>query len=302
MNIVTLTLNPATDVHCTGAHFAAGKENFAEITLRQSGGKGVNISRALTENGVENTAFLLLGEENGGEFQKGLDGALCRVAALSVPGRIRENITVHTPEGETRLSFPGFSVQPDILPRIEKELEQADVLTLTGSLPAGMTAEDWKPILRRATERGVKTVIDSRSFSLADLREIKPWLIKPNRQEISGYLGREVETFEEVIPEAKRLHEDGIENVMVSLGESGALLVCGEGVFLAQPPQVAVCSTIGAGDSSIAGFLTGSTAADRLCRAVAFGTAACLTEGTLPPRRDDVAEILKKVTVSRLSL
>ncbi|MBQ5819722.1 MAG: 1-phosphofructokinase family hexose kinase, partial [Clostridia bacterium] len=132
-----------------------------------------------------------------------------------------------------------------------------------------------------------------------DLIDMKPWLIKPNQEEISAYLGREIDGFDELFSVAKDLHEQGIENVMISLGAQGALLVCSEGTFVARPPKVDALSTIGAGDSSIAGFVSvaDKPASTRLRTAVAFGTAACLTPGTRPPRPEDVASILDRITV-----
>ena len=110
MKIITLTLNPAFDIHCDGASLVAGKENFAHIRTRSIGGKGVNISRALTSCGMDSLAYVLLGEENCEEFKKALEDEKIRYEAITVPGRIRENITHRSLSVETRLSFPGFFV------------------------------------------------------------------------------------------------------------------------------------------------------------------------------------------------
>ncbi|MBR2354427.1 MAG: 1-phosphofructokinase family hexose kinase [Clostridia bacterium] len=301
MNIVTLTLNPAFDVHCTVPHFAPYHENLARIDANEAGGKGVNISRALTVNGVENLCFVVLGEENGDSFAKRLQTDGMRYRALTVAGRIRENITVHT-EGadETRISFPGFPTDESLLSLVEQELSEeigeSTMVTFTGRVPDGISMEAVKKFLRGLQKKGARIVIDSRSFSLDDLVEMKPWLIKPNQEEISAYLGREIKGFSEVASAARKLHEKGIENVMISLGAKGALLVCREGAWIATPPVVDAKSTIGAGDSSIGGFLAaakdGTPADICLCRAVAYGSAACMTEGTRPPRKEDVASIL----------
>ena len=147
-------------------------------------------------------------------------------------------------------------------------------------------------------------MIDSRSFSLDDLRELRPFLIKPNQEEISEYLCREIDSFDEISEAAMALHSDGIENVMISLGGDGAMLACDEGVFVATPPRIDALSTIGAGDSAIAGFLaaskSGKSAPECLCNAVSFGSAACLTEGTKPPRPKDISDLLPLITLKRL--
>ena len=154
-------------------------------------------------------------------------------------------------------------------------------------------------MLKKLRVMGVKTVIDSRSFSLSDVIECRPFLIKPNRLEISGMLGREVSSLSAVISSAKDIQRAGVENVMVSLGGEGAVLVTPNGAFYAQAPNITPVSTIGAGDSSIAGFLA-ATAQNldcglRLKTAVAYGSAACLTEGTRPPQKEDVENLLKKI-------
>ena len=306
MKIITLTLNPAFDIHCYAENFLPFHENLAEITDRQAGGKGVNISRALCVNGVQNLALVVLGEENADSFRKSLDGDKMTYREIEVKGRIRENITVHTNGAdETRISFSGFDADASLLEKIEENLSDIDLadafLTFTGRVPTGLSIAEVKAFLCRLKERGAKLVIDSRSFSLDDLIEIKPWLIKPNEEEIGEYLGRKISSFSQVSAAACELYKNGIENVMISLGEKGALLVCSDGIFEATPPDIKAVSTIGAGDSSIAGFLAASvrglSCSDRLRTAVAYGTAACLTSGTNPPKPNDIEEILKLVTV-----
>ncbi|MCQ2414367.1 MAG: 1-phosphofructokinase family hexose kinase [Clostridia bacterium] len=308
MKIGTLTLNPAFDLHCEAKDFALYHETLADVTSREIGGKGINISRALKENGVDSTAVLILGADNGAEFETAVKREGLPCFAVTVPGRIRENVTVHSDGKETRISFRGFRAGEETLRAVEDRLSDfgdGDVVTLTGRNPDGLSVETVKAFCRRLQSRGVKIVIDSRSFSLSDIVEVAPWLIKPNEEEISAYLGRQIRDFEEVRSAARSLHEGGIENVMVSLGEKGAYLCCPEGEFRVPAPVVNVLSTIGAGDSSIAGFLAaaaeGKTGPDCLRRAVAFGSAACITPGTKPPRPEDVAALYPLIQSKNIS-
>jgi 1-phosphofructokinase family hexose kinase len=306
MKIITLTLDPAFEMHCHADSLALDHENLVYMDLCQAGGKGVNIYRALVNNGTANLALLVLGQENADSFMRGLDVDGVTYDAITVPGRIRENITIHTGATETRISFPGFRVEPSVLPQVEEKLlalvDDDTVVTMTGRVAEGMAVADVMEMLRKAAAKGAKIVVDSRSFSLADLKELKPWLIKPNQEEISAYLGREISSLEQTLAEAKALHADGIANVMISMGGDGALLVCDEGTFIAVPPKVEVKSTIGAGDSSIAGFAAcpETAAAQRLQWAVAYGTAACMAEGTLPPEPKDVAMVLANIQLKTL--
>ncbi len=309
MKLITLTLNPAFDIHCHTPHFEPFHENLADITERDAGGKGVNISRALCAVDRENLALVVLGEENGENFAACLkkDGLL--LLPITVAGRIRENITLHTDDqDETRISFRGFSAPEGLLDSvydaIEAMLDGECIVTLTGSLPSGMSMSSVKAFLEKLSKKGVRVVIDSRSFGLSDLIEAKPWLIKPNEEEIAVYLGRDPEGIDAIVEAAERLQRGGIDNVMISLGGRGALLVSHEGRFMAEPPKIAALSTIGAGDSSIAGFLhaaaNGENSESCLGSAVSFGTAACMTSGTKPPRAEDIADIRKRVKTKRI--
>lgn len=309
MKIITLTLNPAFDIHCDIPSFAPYHENLAKIISHDAGGKGVNISRALTVNGVENLAFVVLGDENGDSFAKALSDDGMTYSALTVKGRIRENITIHT-EGadETRISFEGFKTDEGLLDKtldvLCRESLSDTYVTFTGRVPSGISMDAVKSFLRALEDKGARIVIDSRSFALDDLVACKPWLIKPNQEEISVYLGRQIESFEDALAGAYELHGKGIENVMISLGSKGALLVCGSGAYVAKPPKIDAVSTIGAGDSSIGGFLAaaveGEGADGMLRRAVSYGTSACMTEGTKPPRKEDVDSVFARVTVEKI--
>ena len=309
MNIITLTLNPAYDIHCGCQKFEAEKENFVDIVSRDAGGKGVNISRALTKNRVENLALVVLGDQNCGDFEQSMKEDSINYLPLMLKGRIRENITIHPETSpETRISFAGFEVDDSLCEKVcmalNDSISKDTIITFTGSLPSGVGMAAVKEMLAGWKEKGAKIVIDSRSFSLSDLTEIKPWLIKPNQEEISHYLKREINGFEEVIESAKALHSEGIENVMISLGSKGALLVCSQGAFTAKPPAIKPVSTIGAGDSSIAGFAAaakeGGDAAACLKNAMAYGNAACQTPGTRPPEPQTVKEVLGKIELRSL--
>ena len=153
-------------------------------------------------------------------------------------------------------------------------------------------------------EKGALLALDSRSLSVADILEISPWLVKPNEEEFSKYYGVEVKGFDDCVAQATELSLSGVENVMVSLGERGALLAA-DGLYIATPPKVETLSTIGAGDSSIAGFIAafvqGKDSENCLKTAVAYGTAACLTEGTKPPKKEDVKTLIGKEKINSYS-
>ena len=307
MKIYTITLSPAYDVHASADSLVLQHENLAHVKSRDAGGKGVNISRALTYNGVENTAVIVLGRDNCGDFKAALDADKMTYIALERDGRIRENLTIHVDgEDETRISFSGFSLDNSILAEVDDLLyvDKDTVVTFTGSVPKGVDMPLVKAFLKDLKNKGAKVVVDSRSFTLDDLIEVAPWLIKPNSEEIAVYSGKEVNSFADCLDFAKKLLSDGIENVMISLGEKGALLVTEGTTVTAVPPSIDALSTIGAGDSTIAGFIAayadGADAAECLKTATAYGTAACLLEGTTPPTKENVSEICRNVKINIL--
>ena len=305
MKIYTLTLNPAYDVHAFARSLSLHCENLAEIQSREAGGKGVNISRALCNGQIPNTAIIVLGKENGDEFKNAISALDC--VLLEKEGRIRENLTFHCEnEAETRISFSGFPVDDGILHEVLNNIviEKDTIVTFTGRIPAGVSKDKAKEFLKNLNEQGVRIVLDSKSFTIEDIFEIRPWLIKPNQEEISDYLNCEIETLSQVLEKASVFTEHGITNTMVTLGEQGAALLTGDRVYIATCPVISAVSTIGAGDSTIAGFLAGAYAGEDamecLKTAVSYGTAACLTAGTLPPQKEDIEKIRAQIRVNKV--
>ncbi len=305
LKIVTVTLNPAFDSHYYLESFEARKENRVYATLVETGGKGLNTSRALCSAGVENTAVLLLGKENGKEFLSDLGDM--DVRAIFVDGAIRNNITLHPDnDKETRVSLAGFAVGEDVLYEIENTVMplvgDGTLLSFSGSLPQGISAKTVLPLLQRFNEKGARLVIDSSSFNLDDLVAAKAWLIKPNEQEIAVYLGEEIGDPDSALRAAQKIRQSGISNVMITLGDKGSAFA-GENLdCTVTVPKIKVFSTIGAGDSAIAGFLAATKAGRPIKEAVAlanaFGSAACLTQGTQPLRKQDVDTLLSQIKLN----
>ena len=307
MKIYTITLNPAYDVHAYAAQFAPFHENLADITSREAGGKGVNLSRALKNGGTEHTTIVILGKDNCAEFKEDLEKAGLTTVYLEKPGRIRENLTLHCAnQSETRISFSGFPAEDSLLDQVASlmEVDEDTIITFTGRVATGMSMEKVKAFLKNLQAKGAKIVLDSKSFTIEDIFEIAPWLIKPNQEEIAEYLGCAIDTIEDAIEKARVFAEHGVVNTMVSLGEQGAMLIHKSGCYIATPTVIDAKSTIGAGDSTLAGFIAatnkGEDAAGRLQNAVAYGTAACLTEGTLPPTAEAIAQIYPQVQVKQI--
>lgn len=307
-SIYTVTLNPAFDLHYQMEHFEAQKENYVQSILCDAGGKGINISRALKVNGTDSLAFVVLGEENGESFEAQLKKDGLHFDPVRTGGRIRENITLHPADSkETRISLDTFRVKQAVLEELEEKLTETcragDLMAFAGRIPKGLDKAAVIAFLQRLIARGVRLIVDSNSFTPEDLIEIHPWLIKPNEQEIVSFLGMPVENAHDAAEAAGELVRRGVaEEVMISMGGDGAVWSDGKNALILSVPKLAhPVSTIGAGDSTLAGVLhataRGFDRADVLRTAVSFGTAACMTEGTLPPRPEDVKKVMEQVRV-----
>ncbi len=307
MKIITVTLNPAFDIHCIVENLQIYKENYASDVIKHAGGKGINISRALKKYGIDNTAYCILGDAGGNEFLSMLEADGINCQSITVSGRIRENITIHSQNGETRISFEGFKTDKDILNElflmIEKEKTDDMVVTFTGRLCEGITTDDAVDFLLKIKGIGAKVVVDCNSFSVDDLLKIKPFLIKPNEQEIAQLTGCEVSDTD-VLKAAENFFDGGVENVIISLGAKGFIFKNNSGAYRITVPKIKPVSTIGAGDSTLAGFVAGISKQLEICDilklAASFGTAACLAEGTNPPMADVIDKTVKSTICERI--
>lgn len=305
MNIITITLNPAFDIHYDVENFQINKENYALSSVKQAGGKGINISRALSNFNVKNTAYCVVGKSSE-DFLSILDSENLFYIPIKEDGKIRENITIHSNGKETRLSSECFKCSIEILDRLILLLKETDLenslVTFTGRLPMGISTFDAILFLKEIKKFGAKIIVDCNSFSIEDLIEIKPYLIKPNEQEIKQLTDICVKSKEDAIYAASTLKHKGLKNVIISLGSKG-FVYCGEnGNYCVSVPEINPVSTIGAGDSLIAGFIAGlelkGSVEEVLKLAAAFGSAACLTKGTIPPEKNKIIELVEKIKIS----
>ena len=188
MKIITVTLNPAFDIHCSCDGFAAGKENLASVTRHDAGGKGVNTSRALAAGGKESRAVVAVGRENGDTYLKQLSAAGVDFTAVPIDGRIRENITVHSSgDAETRISFAGFTADKSLLSKALTAIGETDgdtIVCFAGKNPQGIDISDIKAFIGKVKASGARVSLDSSSFEIGDIIDVGAWLIKPNEGKI----------------------------------------------------------------------------------------------------------------------
>lgn len=309
MKIVTVTLCPAIDVHAECGSLLPYRENLLTAKSRNCGGKGINLSRALSAYSIENTALVLLPRNDAKFFEDGLKKDRLNYVPCYTDGNIRQNITVHSfldrEHKETRLSFKGEAISKKTLNKAINEIlniaEDNSILTFCGSLPEGVLPSSLFSLFDKLTSRGVKIIIDSNSFSLEDIKRIKPFLIKPNSEECNKYIGIEPKNLKEASVAAEKIAKITGANILLSLGEIGAVLCINGSTYTANAPRITSLSTIGAGDSMLAGFITGLnsslTYTECLRYSVAFGSAKCLKNGTEPPTKRDINDLITKINI-----
>ena len=263
MRIATVTLNPAFDLVGRLARIEIGEVNTVETLGLYPAGKGINVAKVLAELGAKLSVTGFLGEENQGDFvqafaQNGVDDKFYRIA-----GKTRINVKITEIEADvTDLNFLGFEISEQDWEAFTHQSQtwesQYDLVAVCGSLPRGVTPEQFAAWLESLHQQGLKVVLDSSNAALTAGLTAHPWLVKPNRRELEVWAGRSLHTVEEVIEAAEQLRSHGIENVIISMGEKGSVWLNSEGVLQAQPPHCEnVVSTVGAGDSMVAGLIYG---------------------------------------------
>lgn len=277
--IYTLTLNPAVDyfMHLPGG-LRPGQLNRSSDESVQFGGKGINVSRVLRTLGVDSVALGFVAGFTGQALQSALESAGLAQRFLTVSsGMTRINVKVSGAE-ETEINGTGPEITAGDMERLHAqldELEPGDILVLSGSLPGCLRADAYGVILKRLAGRGIDTVVDTAGEALRSTLQYVPFLIKPNHLELGALFGKQLDADEEIIDCARELQRMGARNVLVSMAGEGALLLDEGGqVHRITAPRGRVISSIGAGDSMVAGFLAGWLQKGSYDEALMLGTAA----------------------------
>ncbi len=301
--IVTVTLNPSIDrtAELPGPLVRGGVHRVVTI-VDQPGGKGVNISRACVAAGVSTCA--VLPAEADGPFVRELEALGVQCAPVPPAGAMRVNLTLTEPDGTTtKLNTAGAPVAAGDLAALVDQVMglPAAWVVLAGSLPPG-APDDWYAVVAaQLRAAGRRVAVDTSDAALdavvAGLTPAgAPTLLKPNAEELAAVAGIDPHVLEgdpvKVAQAARLLVRRGAGAVLATLGGAGAVLVDATGAWHAEAPEIRVVSTVGAGDSSLFGYLRadlrGAPAAERLAEAVAYGSAAAGLPGTTVPTPADL--------------
>ncbi len=293
--ILTVTPNPSVDRALDLDTLEVGEVNRALRAHTDAGGKGINISRAFVLHDIDTCAVFPAGGPDGGLLTGELSARGVTVQPVPITGSIRSNITLVDSRGETtKINAPGPTLSDDerdgLLQAVREQLSgSVSWVVGAGSLPNGVGGDFYRHVASAAAERGVRFALDTSGEPFAAaVSSGAISLIKPNEDELGELLGRELTTVGEVIDGAREVMAVGIETALVSLGAHGALLVTADRTWWAAGPPLVPLSTVGAGDTTLAGFLSVAAAAEydqaeALRTAVAWGRAAVMLPGSGAP-------------------
>lgn len=276
--VYTVTFNPSLDYIVTVDDFKLGMTNRTSSELMLAGGKGVNVSIILNNLGIRNTALGFVAGFTGKRIEQML--SKMGVTTDFIPlesGMSRINMKMKNIDG-TEINGKGPDISSENVEMLMKQLDdlkEGDVLVLAGSIPAGISDHIYQTIMKRLESKKILILVDATSSLLMNVLEYHPFLIKPNHHELGEIFGVVLTEKEEVIPYAKRLQKAGAVNVLISMGGMGAVLVAGDGnVYEADAPEGILKNSVGAGDSMVAGFLTGWLKTHDYMEAFRYGVGA----------------------------
>lgn len=303
--IYTVTFNPSLDYIVSVKDFRPGMTNRTSSELMLAGGKGINVSIVLGNLGIKSTALGFIAGFTGDEIVRRLHNSGINSEFIKInDGISRINIKLKSIDG-TEINGQGPHIDSSHIEQLMnrlRRLESGDILVLAGSIPAGISDNIYKDIMDMLKDKGVQIVVDATSRLLTNVLEYKPFFIKPNQHELGDIFNVTLNTQEEVIPYALELKKMGAVNVCVSMGGKGAILVADDGnVYKAKSPDGILKNSVGAGDSLVAGFLSGWIEKKdyeyAFRKGVATGSASAFSERLAT--NGDVNGLIGKVTIIR---
>lgn len=307
--IITLTLNPAVDQTLWIEELTPGQVHRVDETHLDPAGKGVNASRIAARLGCATIAFGLVAGDTGDMIEKALAAERVQHHFVRIPGETRINFTVVERSGRRASSFyaPGPDVPAEALRTLDEMLgywmRAGRVLVLAGSIPPNVSSSIYAEYIRAGRDAGIQVFLDASGDALREGIEAGPHLIKPNVAEAEELLGRSLPGEREVIEAAREL-SDRAERVVISMGAQGAVCARKGEIWRVHTPKVERRSTVGSGDSMVAGMAVALSRGEELEAALALGTAAgaatAMSKGTGLGQPKDVHALLPKVRIERL--
>jgi 6-phosphofructokinase 2 len=307
--IYTVTLNPALDRAIVVVRLLKDDTTRVLSESHYAAGKGIDVSRVIRELGGQSVALGFVGGYDGLQLEGLLINAGVMTDFTRISSEIRTNIVLKEKATgkQFMISAAGPEVKPSEVGRLYQhvlQIQNMNYLLLSGSLPPGVTPNLYAQLILAGKKKGAFVLLDTDGEALQESIDYQPTCIKPNSFELSRLVGKQSNTQPEIIAACEKIHHKGIPYVLVSRGKKGLLLSTEKEKFKAVAPPVEVESTVGAGDSAVAGFVLahsqGKDLVECIRMACAAGTATAKTHGTELCHLSDVENILPLVEVTIL--
>ena len=309
--ILTVTLNAAIDKRYVVEEVRTGEVNRVKECVYTPGGKGLNVSKPAAIYGAEVTATGFVGGHAGHYIEDALEPFGIKSAFYHMEAESRSCINIWDEKNQLQTEFlePGFTVTEADFERFLEHFQglaaDADVVTISGSVPKGLDGTAYQRMVKLVREAGKPVILDTSGKLLEQGIEAAPTMIKPNLDEIRMLTGKDCTDPEEIIEAAKVLHGRGIRIVTVSLGGDGAVVVSDEGAYRARVPRIHAVNTVGCGDSMTAGFALGLSEGlsirETLQKASAVSAAAAMREETGFFVKEDMERLLPQIEIVELA-
>ncbi len=274
--IYTITLNPALDYSLETSKFDLGKLNLSEKAYFLGGGKGINVSKVLKNFNVESTAIGFLGGFTGNFIKEELKEKNIKEDFVEVLGNTRVNIKIKTGEVETELAGLSPEINENHVLALKEKLgniQDGDILVLSGSVPKSLKTTIYKELVE-GLDKNIKVILDTRGDAFVETLKVKPFLVKPNHHELEEFCGKELHSIEEIVEGARTIQKLGVQNVIVSMGKDGSILLTEDSVYKGNVPKGTLKNSVGAGDSMVAGLVSKLAQGESLLEAYKFGIAS----------------------------
>jgi 6-phosphofructokinase 2 len=306
MKVVTLTINPALDKSAKVSEMTPfDKLECYDITYHPGGG-GINISRVLHRLAIESQCLFPFGGKTGEHLVELLQEQDVNVIATTISNLTRENFAIFNTETKLQYRF-GMPTSPflekELSPLeslINQEVSDGDIFVISGSLPKGLPTDYYSKVIKNLTAKDVKVIVDTSGSVFNEVLKNQLFLIKPNQKELARLAGKESLNKEEQETFAMKMVKENVAKyVVVSLGKNGAFMAHKNGIEYVKAPTISVKSTIGAGDSMVAGLIYGivknETPKNMLRWGVACGVSATLSEGSDLAHKRNIDAVLKQL-------
>ncbi len=289
--IVTVTANPILDRTLSVPKLRPGEFHRAQVLRRELAGKGITVTRALAMLGIRCKVLGFVGGITGQAFKRGLAEEGIDFDFIDVEGETRQSTLIYDESSGlyTKINEPGPTISPEhviaMQAKAEQESRPGDIWVFSGSLPPGAPDDFYAGLIERVQGRGARAFLDSSGAAFRQGMAARPFGVKPNGEEAAEFFGQRFVTDADYCAAVQRfIHEHGAQIAAITRGEHGLVLAMNEQIVIATPPTVEVRSPVASGDSALAGILwgllDGCEPVEVARRAVAFGTATAMQEGS----------------------